>query len=145
VSARHARQLVLVGDLGQARLAAAAVVVDGDGLGSEVAALYLAGAGVGRVDVAPSLVANVRAQDPEVVVTSARARADARLALHVDAGGVDARGGPTLGAPHAAGGAGSSRDVFVGALEDPLGDPVGLGAELARRALLAILGLGGAS
>ncbi len=142
MSARYARQQVLVGDAGQARLAAATVVVDGDGLTSEVAALYLVGAGVGRVDVAPALVARVRDQNAEVVVSSEAARADAAPALHATSE-AEAWPAPVHVWPEPTVGTGTGAPGARG--EDAVDDPVGVGAELARRALLALLGLGGAA
>jgi proline racemase len=68
---RYGRQtkLVEVGAIGQARIARARVDVHADGLAGEVAARYLAGAGVGCVRVRTEHLASVaRAVDPAVEV-----------------------------------------------------------------------------
>lgn len=67
---RYARQISIagVGERGQARLASAAITVDGSGLDAEVCALYLAGAGVGRLSVAASIAERCREQNSEVIV-----------------------------------------------------------------------------
>jgi len=68
---RHARQikLVEVGGAGQARIGAARVDVPDSGLAGEVAARYLAGAGVGRIRVrAERIAAIARAIDPAISV-----------------------------------------------------------------------------
>src|SRR5580704_4287638 len=68
---RHGRQIRLteVGSAGQARLARARVEVSLDGLAGEVAARYLAGAGVGQVCVTNATLAEAaRAIDPGVNV-----------------------------------------------------------------------------
>jgi hypothetical protein len=68
---RHGRQvrLVEVGSAGQALLAGAGVDVRLAGPAAEVAARYLAGAGVGRLRVAdPALAGSARAVDPKVRV-----------------------------------------------------------------------------
>ena len=68
---RHTRQMRLaeVGPEGQARIARAVVDVPGTGLAAEVAARYLAGAGVACVRVQdPSAAAAARALDASVRV-----------------------------------------------------------------------------
>ncbi len=68
---RHDRQarLAEVGFAGQARIAAATVVVGGRGLAAEVATRYLAGAGVGLLRVGDAALADVAASiDPAVRV-----------------------------------------------------------------------------
>ncbi len=69
---RHSRQsrLADVGAQGQARIARAVAVVPGQGIAAEVAARYLAGAGVAalRVRDEPTAAA-ARAVDPDVRVT----------------------------------------------------------------------------
>jgi adenylyltransferase/sulfurtransferase len=68
---RHERQsrLAEVGPSGQARLGDALVDVPGAGLAAQVAARYLAGAGVGRLRVCDaSIAASARAVDPSVTV-----------------------------------------------------------------------------
>jgi len=68
---RHTRQVRLadVGPEGQARIARAVVDVPGTGLAAEVAARYLAGAGVGGVRVQdPAAGAAARAVDASVRV-----------------------------------------------------------------------------
>jgi len=68
---RHDRQsrLAGVGAAGQQRIAAALVDVQADGLAGEVAARYLAGAGVGRLHVRDRALAQAAASvDPSVRV-----------------------------------------------------------------------------
>jgi molybdopterin/thiamine biosynthesis adenylyltransferase len=68
---RHSRQsrLADVGPQGQARIARAVAVVPGQGIAAEVAARYLAGAGVAAVRVKDeATAAAVRAVDPGVRV-----------------------------------------------------------------------------
>lgn len=66
---RHVRQSRLVGVDGQARIEQASVEVPLDGFAGEVAARYLAGAGVGGLRVpTASLAAVVRAADARVAV-----------------------------------------------------------------------------
>jgi hypothetical protein len=68
---RYARQTKLagVGEPGQLRIASARVDVPLDGLAGEVAARYLAGAGVGRLCVRDArIAAAARAVDPAVSV-----------------------------------------------------------------------------
>jgi hypothetical protein len=68
---RHSRQsrLADVGPQGQARIARALVVVPGQGLAAEIAARYLAGAGVAAVYVRDEpTAAAARAADPGVRV-----------------------------------------------------------------------------
>jgi hypothetical protein len=68
---RHARQVRLaeVGEAGQARLAAATVDVRLVGAAGEIAARYLAGAGIGRLRVKDPRVAQAAtAVDPAAVV-----------------------------------------------------------------------------
>lgn len=74
---RYVRQVLLreVGAAGQARVAAAHVVVTGQGVAARVCALYLAGAGVGRLTVSGPLIDDVRSLNPEVDVRAARGRA----------------------------------------------------------------------
>ena len=69
---RYARQVILreVGAAGQRRIREGCVVVEGRSAAARVCALYLAGAGVGRLEVAPSLAVDVRAQNPEADVRS---------------------------------------------------------------------------
>ena len=114
---RYARQISIagVGEDGQARLRGAAVTVHGDRLDAEVCALYLAGAGVGRLTVHGSLAERCREQNGEISVV-AGARSGACW--------VEAPGGPV-------------------ALEGGK-DDVGGGAWLARAALERIIGFGGA-
>jgi hypothetical protein len=56
---RHARQVILpeIGEAGQARIEAGSAVVDA-GRSGEIEALYLAGAGVGRIVVADAASAS---------------------------------------------------------------------------------------
>jgi hypothetical protein len=75
---RHARQVRLaeVGEAGQARLAAATVDVPLEGAAGEIAARYLAGAGIGHLRVTdPRLVQAARAVDPSAVVETVPALA----------------------------------------------------------------------
>jgi hypothetical protein len=68
---RHRRQarLVEVGSAGQERVAGARVEVRVEGLAAHVAVRYLAGAGVGELQVRdPSLAAAARSVDPAVAV-----------------------------------------------------------------------------
>jgi len=69
---RHSRQsrLADVGPQGQARIARALAVVPGQGLAAEVAARYLAGAGVAALRVRDeATAAAARSMDPGVRVT----------------------------------------------------------------------------
>jgi hypothetical protein len=80
---RHTRQIRLagVGPEGQARIARAEVVVPGTGLSAEVAARYLAGAGVAAIVVQDErIAASARAMDAAVGV-----RVDAAVAAAADA------------------------------------------------------------
>ena len=80
---RHARQskLAEVGELGQARIARARVDIHLEGLAADVAARYLAGAGVAGIRVREAHAAEgVRALAPGVVVEVAPA-------LSLDEGG----------------------------------------------------------
>jgi hypothetical protein len=70
---RYGRQALVLGARGQARVRALEVEVRGVGLGAEVCALYLAGAGVRRLAVAPSIVARVQALSTEVIVEGSSA------------------------------------------------------------------------
>lgn len=72
VAERYARQTLLpeVGEVGQRRLARGEVFVHGHGAAARVCALYLAGAGVGRLVVSPRLRRQVRDLNPGVEVTS---------------------------------------------------------------------------
>lgn len=86
---RHARQARLagVGAEGQAKIERASVDVGLDGFAADVAARYLAGAGVGRVRVrAAELAEGARALDASVRVEVAPSLEDAEL----DALGLDA-------------------------------------------------------
>jgi hypothetical protein len=66
-----------VGDLGQARIARARVDVCAGGLAADVAARYLAGAGVCGLRVRSAVIASAaRAVDPAVEVTVAALDAD---------------------------------------------------------------------
>jgi len=67
---RYARQRSTegVGEAGQAKIRAAAIALDGVGLDAEIAAFYLAGAGVGRLEVAAGLADGCRAHNGEVDV-----------------------------------------------------------------------------
>jgi len=76
---RHSRQagLAEVGGIGQARIARARVDVCAGGLAGDVAARYLAGAGVRGLRVRNASIASAaRAVDPEVEVTVAALDAD---------------------------------------------------------------------
>jgi hypothetical protein len=79
---RHSRQsrLADVGPQGQARIARAVVVVPGQGIAAEVAARYLAGAGVAGVRVKDHATASAaRAVDPGVRVEVDASLPDAPL------------------------------------------------------------------
>ncbi|MCB9653177.1 MAG: hypothetical protein H6729_03460 [Deltaproteobacteria bacterium] len=69
---RYARQLIVpgFGDAGQQALEGACVRVFGATMEAEVCALYLVGAGVGRVVVHPTLVDRCRALNSRVTVTT---------------------------------------------------------------------------
>lgn len=114
---RYARQRSIagVGDAGQARLGAAEATVHGDGLDAEVCALYLAGAGVGRLVVHRSLAERCREQNGEIEVREGAGAGPCA----VEVGGV--------------------RSTLAGE------DEVLRGASLARSALALIIGFGGAS
>ncbi|MCK6546852.1 hypothetical protein L6R52_13470 [Myxococcota bacterium] len=68
--ARYARQISVrgVGEVGQAAFERATVEVAGSGLDAELCALYLCGAGVGRLTVDPSLAGPCRALNAAVAV-----------------------------------------------------------------------------
>lgn len=70
MSGRHSRQSRLrdVGSEGQARIVAGHVRVGGDDLRARVTTRYLAGAGVGTLDVSGSLADVARRTDPSVVI-----------------------------------------------------------------------------
>jgi hypothetical protein len=110
---RHARQTRLdgVGASGQARIARSRVDVGLDGLGADVAARYLAGAGVACVRVRAAALAE-----------GARAL-DAAVRVEVD---------PALPPPPEA-------DAAAGDLRDPVASDLARGALLALRALRAAL------
>jgi molybdopterin/thiamine biosynthesis adenylyltransferase len=82
--ARYARQVAVagVGAPGQARIAAARVEVDGDGFDAEVAALYLAGAGVGRLRVAARVAVACRALNTAIEVEEGAAPGALVVHLH---------------------------------------------------------------
>lgn len=67
---RYLRQqtVAAVGALGQARITAGVVALEGQGLDAEVAALYLAGAGVGTLQVDLRLVPACRALNATINV-----------------------------------------------------------------------------
>lgn len=65
---RYARQIAALFPGEHERLRQAEVAVGGSDLPSKIAALYLAGAGVGRLEVAPSLVAELLALNSELVI-----------------------------------------------------------------------------
>lgn len=65
---RYARQIAALFPGEHERLRQAQVVVGGSELPSKIAALYLAGAGVGRLEVAPSLVAELSALNSELAI-----------------------------------------------------------------------------
>lgn len=67
---RYLRQQTVagVGRAGQARIAAGVVGLEGRGLDAEIAALYLAGAGVGSLQLDSSLVAACRALNSTISV-----------------------------------------------------------------------------
>jgi molybdopterin/thiamine biosynthesis adenylyltransferase len=113
---RHARQerLAGVGPAGQARIALATVEVRGSGLEAEVAARYLAGAGVGAVRVGD-----------EIAARAARA-VDAGVRVEVVAG----LAGPA--------------DEGPDEIRDPHARAVAAGALAALRALRRMLDTGGA-
>jgi hypothetical protein len=69
---RYARQLAVpsVNVSGQSRIQAGKVRIFGTGLDAEICALYLAGAGVGTLIVAPILLAGVRGINSEITVES---------------------------------------------------------------------------
>lgn len=70
MSDRYARQRAVpgVGQEGQRRIAAARVTVEGDGEDARVAARYLAGAGIGALEVAPAWAEELRAYNSEIEV-----------------------------------------------------------------------------
>jgi hypothetical protein len=67
---RYLRQIAVpgFGDRGQSALSCASVRVEGEGLAAEVCALYLAGAGIGRLEAAPPIALECRALNAEVEV-----------------------------------------------------------------------------
>ena len=125
---RYERQVLLPewGAAGQERVRGAGVVVSGAGAAARAAARYLAGAGVGRLSVHPSLRADLRALNPHVALTDQEA------------------------APRTSGVAEGASDVnarFAVGLEGPHGvirgdeDREAVGAALAVEMLKSILGL----
>ena len=68
--ARYARQRAVssVNESGQSRIQAGRARVFGTGLDARICALYLAGAGVGSLTVAPTLLEGVRELNSEIVV-----------------------------------------------------------------------------
>jgi hypothetical protein len=76
--------LVEVGEIGQARLHAARADVLAEGFVAEVAARYLAGAGVGRIRVVdPSAAVSAREANPDVRVDVVEPR-EAEVAAPID-------------------------------------------------------------
>jgi hypothetical protein len=67
---RYARQISVreIGASGQAAISAARARVEGRDLDAEVCALYLAGAGIGRLELDPALVDACRALNREVAI-----------------------------------------------------------------------------
>src|SRR5271168_2888957 len=86
---RHSRQVRLaeVGPRGQSRLAAASVDIGVEGLSGEVAARYLAGAGVGRLRLRSAALASAAL----AVDSTVRTEVDPDLALDVQEGAFDLR------------------------------------------------------
>src|SRR5258706_9191032 len=85
---RFSRQIILpqIGGTGQQRLLDASVALGGRGPTHEIAALYLAGSGVGRIALhgrADRLAVALRALNPE-----------ARITVHTEAAGADAGNDP---------------------------------------------------
>jgi hypothetical protein len=94
--ARYARQIAVpgVGARGQRAFASADVIVGGDQLAAEVCALYLAGAGIGTLAVAPRLTDVCRALSSEVRVIANSEPAcstGVEVALALEPGGARAR------------------------------------------------------
>lgn len=119
---RHGRQarLAEVGAAGQARIVAATIDVPMVGLSGEVAARYLAGAGVGRLRVRSAAVAAAAgAIDPSVRVELGD------VASHRDP--TDDGDGPV-----------SSSELALD-LRDPVAREMAFGARVALRALRAVL------
>lgn len=72
IDERYSRQALLpeVGAAGQARFRAAQIRVAGRGTAARVCALYLAGAGVGRLELTRALAPEIEAFNPEVEVVA---------------------------------------------------------------------------
>lgn len=70
---RYLRQqtVAAVGRAGQARIAAGVVQLEGRALDAEIAALYLAGAGVGTLQVDPRLAPSCRALNSTITIETA--------------------------------------------------------------------------
>jgi len=81
---RYSRQICVrgVGTSGQSKIENARVVISGSGLGAEVCALYLAGAGLGHLEVHSDLVDRIRALNSSVRVESGVVNEDLAVSLN---------------------------------------------------------------
>jgi hypothetical protein len=124
---RHARQarLAEIGAAGQARIARADVTVRLDGFAADIAARYLAGAGVARLHVREVAVAEAaRAIDPAVEVVEGQKQQDQKIKREEGAASTPSRS--------------SDLSVFPSDLRDPVA------RDLARGAYEALMLLRGA-
>ena len=124
---RYARQIAVpgVGPSGQAAFAGAEVSVAGQGLAAEVCALYLAGAGVGTLTVAPAFAEPCRRLSSEVrVIPSVSTDAAEKLEVLVAGrGGERARFSPEPSGDPVRDGAIAARWALARALSQRTGDP----------------------
>jgi molybdopterin/thiamine biosynthesis adenylyltransferase len=117
---RFSRQIILpqVGGAGQERLLGSTVALAGRGGLLDIVALYLAGAGIGRLALrdAPSLRAALVALNPDVRVVSAETPlggVDADVLVACDAPRAELDGAAAAGRPLVAGGVDAQRGWFV--------------------------------
>jgi hypothetical protein len=116
-----------IGDRGQEAISAAVVRVEGTGLAAEVCALYLAGAGIQRLEVDADLVDRCRAINREIAVDhnqgGARAPSVVRVAILADDGGELARRSESV-----SGGVEAGATLARWALESVVSSAMGEGA-----------------
>ena len=119
---RFSRQIVLpqIGGTGQKRLLASSVAIAGDGALTETVALYLAGAGIGRIALFGAAAAALRGEllalHPDAQVSAAPGRlaecqADLLVACDLPLAALDAA--TAAGRPMIAGGAATDRGWLV--------------------------------
>jgi len=127
---RFSRQIILpqIGGTGQQRLLGASVALAGEGDLARIAALYLAGAGVGRIEVHRAdghrLADDLVDLDPEIAVRTSRrplseAVCDVSVACDLPLAEIEAAA--AVGRPLIAGGTDGSRGWLVVATAEPGG------------------------